>query len=142
VYSDTGDTDDPPGPASQNNSLVARTQFGLVTGHYTKTIKVQCQTVDQFCVEHQIAALDLLKIDTEGHEVEVLEGARQVLSRRSTRFVFLEFQTMLPVAGATGGALAPVAERLEPLGFHFMASYPVLMIDEPLYAAFNALFFR
>lgn len=126
---------------SQNNSLVAQRQFGLVTGQYTKTIKVECQTVDQFCADRGILALDLLKINTEGHESEVLDGARETLTRRSVRFVFAEFETALPVAGTTGGALAPVAERLESLGFRLIASYPVNMVHAPFYAAFNALYF-
>jgi len=29
---------------------------------------------DTFCVEHGIRSIDLLKIDTEGHELEVLDG--------------------------------------------------------------------
>ncbi len=126
---------------SQNNSLVARRQFGLVTGQYTKSIKVECQTVDRFCTDHNIGSLDLLKIDTEGHEAEVLDGARDTLLDRSVRFVFAEFETILPVANATGGALAPVAEHLEPLGFRLIATYPVNLLHEPLYAAFNALYF-
>jgi FkbM family methyltransferase len=127
---------------SQNNSLVALRQFGLVGGQYTQTIKVECQTVDQFCVDHGIEALDLLKMDTEGHEAEVLEGAGDTLLRRSVRFVFAEFETILPVPGATGGALAPLAERLEPLGFRLIATYPVNLVHAPLYAAFNALYLR
>jgi FkbM family methyltransferase len=126
---------------SQNNSLVARRQFGLVTGQYTQTIKVECQTVDQFCADHEIETLDLLKIDTEGHEAEVLDGARETLLRRSVHFVFAEFETILPVTDATGGALAPVAERLEPLGFRLIATYPINLLHQPLYAAFNALYF-
>lgn len=127
--------------SSANNSLVANRQFGLVAGPHTKTIKVDCETVDRFCSGHSIDRLDLLKIDTEGHEVEVLDGAKETLLHRQVRFVFVEFETMLPVPGATGGALAPVAERLEPLGFRFVASYPVNMLHKPFYAAFNALFF-
>jgi FkbM family methyltransferase len=128
------------GIPSQNSSLVAKRQFGLVTGQYTETVPVQCQTIDRFCAERRIDGPDLLKIDTEGHEVEVLTGAQETL--RSVSFIYVEFETMLPVKEATGGALMPVPEKLEPAGFRFMASYPVYMIDKPLYAAFNALYFR
>lgn len=128
--------------ASMNNSLVPRRQFGLVTGQYSKSIKVTRTTVDQFCADQGIDAVDFLKIDTEGHELEVLKGAQETLARRAVPFILLEFETMLPVADATGGALAPIAERLEPLGYRFMASYPVNMVDKPLYTAFDALFLR
>jgi hypothetical protein len=97
-------------------------------------------TVDQFCAERGVDRLDLLKIDTEGHELEVLEGASQTLQARGVRFVFLEFETLNPIPGATGGALGPCAARLEPLGFRLVATYPNHMIEAPLYVSFNALF--
>lgn len=125
-------------PASANNSLVQNTQLGLIAGTYEQSIEVQCTTVDKFCEDNKINHIDLLKIDTEGHELEVLDGATHTL--KHTNFVFVEFETILNVPGATGGALAPVAERLEGLGFRFLASYPIHMIERPLYAAFNALF--
>jgi hypothetical protein len=123
-----------------NNSLVADTQFGLVAGRNPTSITVDCVTVDRFCADQGLARLDLLKIDTEGHELEVLEGAAETLARRGVKFVFLEFETLGPVAGASGGALAPCAALLEPLGFRLVAAYPNYMIDRPLYASLNALF--
>ncbi|KAB2963784.1 MAG: FkbM family methyltransferase [Thermoanaerobaculia bacterium] len=38
---------------------------------------VQVQTLDSFGIEH----LDFLKVDVEGHEVELLEGARETIVR-------------------------------------------------------------
>jgi FkbM family methyltransferase len=140
VYSELGDGSGR-APASANNSLVPNPQFSLVSGRNKYTIQVQCQTVDGLCAESGISSVELLKIDTEGHEVAVLDGAAKTL-RDSVRFVFLEFETLLPVQGTAGGALAVAAERLEPLGFRYMASYPINMVDRPLYAAFNALFLK
>jgi FkbM family methyltransferase len=133
--------DSPTAPASANNSLVQNRQFGLVTGQYTKMIQVNCDTVDHFCSDHDIQSVDVLKIDTEGHEVEVIDGATETIASRSVRFIFAEFETILPLPDATGGALAPIAERVEPLGFRLIATYPVNMVHRPLYAAFNALYF-
>lgn len=126
--------------ASMNNSLVKDRQFALVAGSYSKSITVDCTTVDAFCSANEINRLDLLKIDTEGHEVAVLEGARETLANRGVRFVFLEYETVLPIPNAQGGALGPAAALLEPLGFRLVASYPNTMVDRPLYASFNALF--
>ncbi len=127
-------------PASTSNSLVRERQFGLVAGEFTKSIKVACTTVDAFCAANGVEQVDLLKIDTEGHEVAVLDGARETLRERGVRFVFLEYETVLPLPNTVGGALAPAAERLEPLGFRLVASYPNYMVDRPLYTSFNALF--
>ena len=140
VLSDLADDSAAPVAASMNNGLVAETQFSLVAGRYTKSITVECTTVDRFCVDHDLERLDLLKIDTEGHEREVLQGAAETLERRAVRFVFLEFETINPIPAATGGGLGPCAALLEPLGFRLVATYPNHLIDEPLYASFNALF--
>jgi FkbM family methyltransferase len=129
-------------PASMNNSLVERRQFGLVAGQYERSIAVEKSTVDLVCRGEGIEALELLKIDTEGHEREVLAGAAETLAGRAVRFVFLEFETVLPIAQASGGALAPCAELLEPLGFKLVATYHNNMVDEPLYVSLNALFLR
>ena len=130
------------GIPSTGNSLVAGRRRGLGDrpGEYGAKIEVQCRTVDDFCEEIGIPRVDLLKIDVERHEVEVLQGAQKTLG--SASFVFLEFETVLPINGVVGGALAPAAEILQPAGFRFVASYPVLMTARPLYTVFNALYFR
>lgn len=140
VFSELADDPDAPIAASMNNSLVAQTQFGLVAGPNPKSITVDCVTVDRFCADQGIDRLDLLKIDTEGHELEVLEGAAETLASRGVRFVFLEFETLHPIEGASGGALAPCAALLEPHGFRLLATYPNNMLDRPLYVSLNALF--
>jgi len=51
---------------------------------------VQICTVDQFVLEHRIDRVDLLKIDTEGFDLEVLRGAHQLLSAGQVPFVLTE----------------------------------------------------
>ena len=47
--------------------------------------------VDRYCDEHEIARIDLLKLDVEGHELDVLEGAARMLSRRQIGLITFEF---------------------------------------------------
>jgi FkbM family methyltransferase len=129
------------GHASQANSLVPQSQFAASAGHRAKAIEVACTTVDDFCSAHNITSVDVLKIDTEGYELGVLDGAKRLISCRCVRFVFAEYNSILPVGSASGGALAPLAALLEPFGFKLVASYPVYMTQRPLFATFNALFF-
>ena len=45
-------------------------------------------TIDDFCREKEITRLDLIKIDTDGHELQVLRGARQVLGQYLPHIIF------------------------------------------------------
>ena len=44
-----------------------------------KVLEVGKLTLDSFCAEHQIDHIDLVKTDTEGHDIHVLRGARRML---------------------------------------------------------------
>lgn len=46
-------------------------------------------TLDGFCAEHNIRHIDFLKLDVEGHELKVLEGAKQMLSH--IQYIQFEF---------------------------------------------------
>jgi hypothetical protein len=45
-------------------------------------------TVDDFCLKHTIEKLDLIKIDTDGHEFYVLKGARKALEEHLPYVIF------------------------------------------------------
>ena len=131
------------GAFATSNSLVENAQYAARTAHPVTVRSVQCETLDAFCSSHRIDRIDVLKIDTEGHEMEVLHGASQMLSSHRIRFVYVEFNSLLPKAGTSGGALMPISNILEPLGFRFVASYADYMITTgDLFVTSNALFFR
>jgi hypothetical protein len=52
---------------------------------------VELRTLDDFCAERGIGRIDLLKIDVEGHELRVLEGARGLLEADAIGFIQFEF---------------------------------------------------
>lgn len=54
------------------------------------TETVEMRTIDSFAREARIPRLDLLKIDAEGFDLEVLIGAREMLSRQKVAFVLTE----------------------------------------------------
>ena len=53
--------------------------------------KVTVTTVDQICDTERIEQIDLLKIDTEGHEMDVLQGASSMISSGSIPAIQFEF---------------------------------------------------
>lgn len=53
--------------------------------------RVRIETLDFYCREHQIEYIDLLKLDVEGHELEVLNGASRMFSKAAISMVQFEF---------------------------------------------------
>jgi FkbM family methyltransferase len=123
------------------NSLTPTAAFAVRFGKCGKTIPIQVSTVDEFCSSHNIDAIDVLKVDTEGCDLDVLKGATIALKSHKIRFVYTEFNDIFERAGRTGGALAPICSFLQPFGFRFVASYTDdVVTDGEFFAVHNALF--
>lgn len=54
-------------------------------------IEFEMTSVDGFCMERKIDDIDLLKIDTEGFELEVLKGAQGMLAGGRVKVIQFEF---------------------------------------------------
>jgi FkbM family methyltransferase len=52
---------------------------------------VEMRTIDEFCKESNIKKILFLKIDVEGHELEVLEGAKTMLESKNIKNIQFEF---------------------------------------------------
>jgi FkbM family methyltransferase len=67
----------------------------IFTDLYKSTDNIYIQskfvTLDNFCCEHNINKIDFLKIDTEGHELEVLKGAVNMLKENKINIIQFEF---------------------------------------------------
>lgn len=85
-------------------------------------IEVDCRVVtgDDYAAVHGIP--NLLKIDTEGHEVQVLRGCHDLLARDDgPEFIQFEYgKTYLP----SGSTLKQVYDILGPAGYHIGRLYP------------------
>ncbi len=53
-------------------------------------VEITCETLDRFCDAHDIAEIDVLKSDTEGFDLQVIRGARQVLADGRVRLIVAE----------------------------------------------------
>ena len=61
-------------------------------------IQAKTITLDQFCQDQSIHEIDILKIDTQGAELLVLEGAHGLLQNRTVRVIIAEL-LFVPVYG-------------------------------------------
>jgi len=72
---------------SELNSLVS-TNMNLNENSKKEVIKVD--TIDQFLTENNILEIDLLKIDTEGFEINVLNSATKSFNNNKIKLIFIE----------------------------------------------------
>lgn len=56
-----------------------------------KKEEINLETLDNFCKKAKIDSIDFLKLDVEGHEVKVLEGAGEMLKNRMIKKIQFEF---------------------------------------------------
>ncbi len=74
-------------------------------------------TLNEFCAERRIEQVDVLKIDVEGYEVEVLQGASDLLRERRIRCVILEISA--DVLSHIGRSVDELLDCLTPFGYTF-----------------------
>lgn len=58
---------------------------------FTQSEPVEITTLDAYCAQHSIGRIDLLKLDIEGHELDALQGSRQMLEQGRVGLIVFEF---------------------------------------------------
>jgi FkbM family methyltransferase len=116
--------------ASQHSSLVWRPEDR--TGIERE---VAVTTVDALMSRLQWPQVDLLKIDTEGFDGRVLEGATNALAERRLGIIQFEYNIQWAQAGST---LAAVLDRLHSHGYEVFAlrSHSLAEFDYPVLGEF------
>jgi FkbM family methyltransferase len=57
------------------------------------SITLKTSTIDNYVNENNINMIDLLKIDTEGHELEVLMGSMKTIKKNKVKYLLIELHT-------------------------------------------------
>lgn len=90
-------------------------------GASTGTEAIEMTTVDHIVAQEGIAHIDLLKIDAEGHDLEVLKGAQAALRQARVRIIMVE------VGFSTPGKQQPNLEAFQallwPFDYHLYGIY-------------------
>ena len=58
---------------------------------FDKSETVKITTLDTYCSNHNINSIDLLKMDVEGHEMDVIHGAKSMFRKNAIRMISFEF---------------------------------------------------
>lgn len=53
--------------------------------------EIELRTIDGFCKENNVTRINFLKIDVEGHELKVLQGAKDMIKAKGIDFIQFEF---------------------------------------------------
>lgn len=83
-YSNNPDTD-------ELSSFYRRFDVERALNLSVNPIKVKSQTLDSFCKEHGLSHINFLKIDTEGGELDVLLGAKELLRMKKISTIQFEY---------------------------------------------------
>jgi FkbM family methyltransferase len=79
-----------------------------------KKKQVQTDRIDDYCDRHLLNHIDLLKIDVEGAELMVLEGAKNMLTEKAIKFIQVEYAEHIQVTGRT---FADIVSYVESFGY-------------------------
>jgi FkbM family methyltransferase len=104
-------------PQSVSNSL--RAGAGRAGTGAAEVVRVE--TLDGFCAGRGIERIDLLKIDTEGYDLEVLRGAEGML--RAGRISLIEVEAGMSRRNSKHVPLADFVRHLEGRGFVLFGVY-------------------
>jgi FkbM family methyltransferase len=75
------------------SSVLESQEIGASSDKLCKTVKqieIQVQTIDNYCKEADIDRIDILKIDTQGSELNILKGAEKMLQNKAIDVIFSE----------------------------------------------------
>jgi FkbM family methyltransferase len=92
------------------SSIIRRPVFDQLNQEIT-VLNVKCQTLDSYCEEHSIQQIDFIKIDVEGAEKTVLEGAKGLLQSKRIKAGVFEIGETLKDAGTSTEEVCALLEN-------------------------------
>ena len=84
---------------------------------------ITIDTVDLYCTANNISKIDLLKIDTEGFELQVLKGAKEMMSKGNISFIYCE--TGFQKQNTRNTYFAELTEFLGTQDYYFYGLYQI-----------------
>lgn len=79
---------------SEHASLYKEVLSDLHKDNSITSVKIELDSLDEFCNNYKIDNIDFLKIDTEGNEWDVLKGGIQMINEGKIKIIQFEFNEM------------------------------------------------
>ena len=89
-------------------------------------IEVKTNTIDNFCKKKNIKYIDLLKIDSEGHEEYVLKGCKDLLKKKKVNVIYVE---ILAQKKKFSLKRKKILSFLNNFGFKLIKEYPIKSVS-------------
>jgi FkbM family methyltransferase len=129
--------------ASTNSLLPAsRDAFATKGGERFETkelVEIEITTLDRYAAEKNIAQIDLLKLDVQGAEPQVLQGASGLISAGAIKVIFTEIMVTHFYEGQQ--SLHEALSMYNSLGFKLYNFYDISAFEGPL-RQLDAIFVR
>jgi FkbM family methyltransferase len=126
--------------SSEWNSIAQNVDVGMGTAY------IELKTIDTFCAQNNITHIDLVKTDTEGHDLAVVRGAMGMLSEGCIDVIYAEVGFHREDLGHT--YFCELLEYMQKVDFQFFGLYElegIRFVNHPCYPWFpyaNGLFVR
>jgi FkbM family methyltransferase len=117
-----------------NDKLPANVTFGDCE-------TVIAETLDRYCHRMGISHIDFLKVDTEGHDLEILRGANGLLAAGT--IACLQSECSMSVDNVFHRAFEEIKSFVEPFGYRLFGIYDQAedwSLDKPNLRRINAVF--
>jgi FkbM family methyltransferase len=103
-----------------------------------ESIEVSLQTVDSFCDEKSISAIHLLKTDTQGADLKVIQGAHAMIAKKRVPYILTEVLFERHYDGQA--SFEEIFENLQSQGYSLVNLYSVIHSKNGTAAWADALF--
>ncbi len=81
------------------------------------TMRVQMDTLDNYCRERNVPRIDFLKVDVEGAESKVIQGGASIFENRQRRPRFLMLELNESMLRVHGSSIPRVLRQMRSLGY-------------------------
>lgn len=108
----------------QHSALNSLKEELMNTDDNAREEMIKIDTIDNYCKKRKIIKIDLLKIDTEGYEFNVLEGANDMMSAGKISLIYCEIGILKKNLRNTN--LGELTEWLAKKNYHFLGLYQMV----------------